>query len=227
MKRSHWPLAAITAAIAVTVGILVFTGCEDEPNTDIGSYLDQNPYDSVDRVNPSIADLKLVPESAPASIVGQEIEFRVDEGRSPFHWTVANKDAGHMHVSADTRHAIYKVDRLIPNQVIARDVEGRYGVAEITAAGASSLKITPSYVTLTATNDTGVIRLHRSTINFRVDGGAPPYGNWMVSNPQLGTINPSTGVYTVKTDNGEGENIISISDSAGNVATATVKTDLP
>jgi len=227
MKTKHWPIAAMVAALAVTAGILVFTGCEDEPNTDISSYLDQNPYESSGRVNPSIADLKLVPEQASAATVGQEIEFRVDEGRSPFTWTVANHDAGHMHVSADTRHAIYKVERLLPNQVIARDVQGRYGVAEITAAAAGALKIIPSSITLTATNAADAAALDGHIINFRVDGGVEPYGPWMVSDPQLGTIDPNTGVYTVNTDDGEGENIVSISDSAGSVATATVRTDLP
>jgi hypothetical protein len=66
--------------------------------------------------------------------------------------------------------------------------------------------------------------LDGAQINFRVEGGVPPYGTWQVATPFLGTIDANTGVYTVDGTQGIGDNVVSITDSAGNIGQATVTT---
>ncbi len=83
-----------------------------------------------------------------------------------------------------------------------------------------ALAITPSDFTLT-TASTDPADLAGAKIQFIVTGGTPPYGQWRVSTPWLGTINTYTGEYTAS-GGGTGDNTISITDSAGNIATVTV-----
>jgi len=92
----------------------------------------------------------------------------------------------------------------------------------------ASLAITPDSWTLTSgfaeTNAPGgtPIDLTGETIQFYVNGGMPPYGQWRVSQPALGTIDPVTGLYTVNGNNGVGDNLVMISDHIGRQDTAKV-----
>mgnify|MGYP001575153324 CR=1 FL=1 len=62
-------------------------------------------------------------------------------------------------------------------------------------------------------------------VTFTASGGVPPYGEWWVAHSTIGTIDPITGVYTVDGDDEIGENLVSISDSVGHVASVTVITE--
>jgi len=92
--------------------------------------------------------------------------------------------------------------------------EGAAAPGDPTAA----LQIVPQQVTLAAEGGGTVAGM---VVHFIVEGGKPPYGEWKVSLPQLGSINPRTGVYVAAS--GQGKNVVSIADSAGAVATAEVE----
>lgn len=59
----------------------------------------------------------------------------------------------------------------------------------------------------------------KSSFQLYATGGTKPYGDWIVSVPDLGTVNSSdvyiAGKYT-------GTNVVSITDASGNIASITI-----
>jgi hypothetical protein len=123
--------------------------------------------------------------------------------------------------------AIYRCAEVAPNTIMVVDSRGRSATVAITVpTTAQALAIIPSSHTLTAAETTGLpLSIHGDTVQFHAVGGVPPYGPWRAASPSLGTIN-AAGVYTVNGTSGLGQNTVSITDSAGHVATATVTTKL-
>ncbi|MGQ9663449.1 MAG: hypothetical protein ACUVWX_14105 [Kiritimatiellia bacterium] len=198
--------------------LLVPMGCEEEPaleNTD--EYFAMHPYTEEPRM-PGYLTLMIEPyENVTITMVGQRITFRAKGGEPPYRWKLAIKERGNLLVSGVEKDtATYVVKMLLPNSLSAYDSNGRAATVQIKAAEATPLTIVPSSVTLDG-NWAG------ERIDFNVFGGIPPYGSWSVSRPDLGTIDPLTGLYTATSDTSrKGENRVSITDSTGNVKVATV-----
>ena len=214
---------------AAAILTLIHAGCEDEPSSgNLERYFEDNPYSSAPRTAvPS--DMSIVPTEATVNVDEQKVAFRVRGGDAPYDWGVGNSLRGDIvQDRARSDSAVYSVRQVGPNTVVATDNLGRSVAATIKpAADAQALEIVPDTVTLTASETNGLpASLHGTIINFNVVGGAPPYGPWQVSAPKLGTINPNTGVYTVKGTWGTGDNTISITDDTGKKDTAKVTTQL-
>jgi hypothetical protein len=210
----------MASALVIAVGLL-FPACEDEPSTggdDLDTYFATHPYVSDPRNDSGVPPLTMIPISAIASFVGQQISFVISGGNPPYHWDVANTTYGRVDQSQDaTDHAIYIANVVAPNSVIAYDSNGRSGIGEI-VTGANNMQVTPLTATIPATNQPG------GQIQFTVSGGIPPYQAWQVSRPDIATISASglyrsTGIAPV---GAAVEVTVSILDAAGNVAEATV-----
>jgi len=234
MKKTKlmFSLAVITALSSLFFGI---TGCEKDGDTgsDLDAYFAANPFlsDPRDESGETKNGMTIEPATITATALGQQINFVVTGGNSPYTWGVSIPSVGSVAGQGNTRYAVYTVSQLSKNNVIASDASGRSAIANITS-GAGGLAITPSSTTLTsgyyATNAplSGTTNripadLDDTKINFFATGGTPPYGSWQVSNTNLGEI-ISTGVYTVHGNWGIGENKVIITDNAGAIATATV-----
>ncbi|MCX7590007.1 MAG: hypothetical protein N2255_00095 [Kiritimatiellae bacterium] len=204
--------------MAVTAFFFLPTGCEDEPAMeDADAYFANHPYTDQPR-EPGYLTLMIEPnQDVVITMVGQRITFRAKGGEPPYRWVAGIKDRCKLLTSGvenDTATYIAKV--LLPNSLTAYDNNGRAATVQIRALEAAPLTIIPSAVIL-SDNWAG------ERIQFNVYGGYPPYGKWTASRPDLGTIDPVTGLYTATSDTSrKGENRISITDSIGTVKTATV-----
>ncbi len=240
--RLMFSFVVIAAATAFFMGIL---GCEKDGDADIGSDLDAyfaaNPYLSDPRIDTSdyIDDLTIEPSQALAQFVGQKINFTVSDGEPPYSWGVATPHVGSIERQENTRYAIYTVKATENNHVIASDADGRSVIAyivEATNAATAALTITPAGHTMTSPYTEAEYKAGACTwaqawggfvgeqILFIATGGEKPYGSWRTSNNSLGTIQQN-GLYTVNdivTFGIIGNNTVSITDSAGNIATVTV-----
>jgi len=222
MKRSS--LLSLPSRLGLLL-ILVFAyvGCEDSPDTGgLDGYFAAHPYISDPRDSTNASDIDIDPSDTSVTHIGQEILYTVSGGRRPFEWGVARASVGTVAAQGDDRYAIYTALTVDDNNVIVSDRDGSAAIADITPSVTVALQIIPDAVTLTATETNGLpLSLDGSIVDFQVAGGTPPYGDWNVSSPDLGTIN-SSGRYTVNGTWGVGKNVVSITDSAGSVATATV-----
>jgi hypothetical protein len=171
-------------------------------------------YSSAGRVHGTTGfQLTITPAAASISHVGQEVLFTVANGDAPFAWSVSSNNVGTITAKSDTRQAVYRVTTVKPNEVYATETTGagRSGMAMI-IAGQSAIKISPSSVTL-STNGS-------QTVEFVATGGVGGY-TWGQSMMSLGTVNPSSGVYT-SVSGQAGVNTIRATDADGNIGTATV-----
>jgi hypothetical protein len=222
MKRMVGSVAPV--AVAALLAFVAGSGCEDEPSTRFGvpGTSGNNPFPSIPR---SSAEKQFDVEASVTTITmaGQTLSLRVLGGIAPFVWTASETVRGTVQVSANTAFAVYRANVVAPNTVTVRDATGQT-LTVFLASGAPGLQIVPASVQLTADEPYGApVSLEGWVIQFRANGGIPPYGAWQAGSPALGTIVGNTGVYTVHSG-GVGENIVSITDGAGDVATVTVTT---
>lgn len=198
----------LVSAIALAA---LFVGCEDEPSTgNVDSYFADSDTTNQERED-GLIPLTISPDLASVSYVGERIALRAEGAILPITWSPANYDAATVTVVGPrSDYAVYQAKLLLENSVIAVDAAGRVAKMDITVGAISGLAISPSSPTLIETNVTSV--------TFTVSGGAPPYGDWEVAYSDLGVFTGDT--YTAT--NFPGTNIVSISDSAGTVATASI-----
>jgi hypothetical protein len=206
----------VICLLCACLAVIYMAGCElDESVSDADSYL----TDLAQRagVDPSLATLTMDPPSALATREGQQVVFSVTDGEGGFTWSVSDYSVGSIRVTeADDRTAVYTVDKVAANEVIAFDSRGQAALAEITTRETD--------LTVIPTSRTFSNAAAGATAGFLAKGGAPPY-SWDVTLPALGTIQPATGTnvtYVVAT-NATGENIVVLTDSVGDFVTATVE----
>lgn len=218
-------LFSLAMAAALAMLYISLTGCEKDASTDTGA--DQlGNYTSDPRTFDTFGSLEISPNIGTISAVGQQIRFSAVGGSHPYSWSVANSSAGTISVQENSQDAIYTATLVTKNTVVVRDNLGKAATVAINGS-AGGLSITPSAVTLSsgfyATNNVPPSDLDGHQIQFTVSGGTPPYGDWTSDSPQTAIIN-SSGLMTITVGAGfaMGNVGISVKDSAGTLATATV-----
>jgi len=210
--------ARITAIAAL---VLALAGCERDSDTSSAeSYFENNPYSSETRTDPDPTQLSVTPSAAAIAIVGQEIVFTARGGGGSYSWSVTDRSVGVVH-SLTTAQCTYECRRVGYNTVIVKDGQGHYAAAQITPQE-QALSVTPSSVEVQ--NDTAV------HIGFAVSGGSPPY-TWSSANPALGSVSYSSSSsyqasYTAFAGK-YGENRVTVRDSAGRSASASITQSAP
>jgi len=219
MQRTRL-LSTAVALICLPLVALLYVGCEDEPSSEgLDSYFERNPYISDPRTSPSA--LSISPNQAQVSSIGQAIAFKVNGGTEPYEWAVSKSDVGTIERLGNSE-ALYTAIQIADNNVIVADRNGQAAIGDIARVAGISLQIIPDTATVSNAPPGRIIR-------FRVVGGAEPYGSWTVTFENLGTTDQN-GVYTTvppqitnpPTPRSTGRNTISITDSRGSVATASV-----
>jgi hypothetical protein len=206
--KLRWLLLALIPLMG-----LVYIGCEDEPSDDgLDSFFDNNPYISDPRVSPSA--LTIAPIETFVTSVGEQINYSVVGGDSPYSWDVAKSSVGSIRELSDDSMAIYTVAIVEDNNVIVADRNGQAAIATILRTSRETLRIIPNSFSFSNAPP-------GATVQFTAAGGAPPYKDWTVSVPTLGTVNQS-GLYTVQSATASGNNTLSVRDSRDSIATANV-----
>jgi hypothetical protein len=204
-----------TGVLSLALTLFLF-GCEGEKDDPNGTeaYFKNNPYEPAERDDELLPLLKISPEVATVSVVGREIVFTAAGGDGIYHWYVSNEANGEIS-SHGANQCSYKCLQVGNNDVIVQDGSGHYVAARVTPV-ADTMTITPSSVTLSS---------GARYVAFTVTGGTPPY-SWTVGNASLGIISYSssssyTAGYTAVAG-AYGQNTVSVKDSEGRVASATV-----
>ena len=209
-------LTRILSALLL-VGFIAYTGCEGESNSDssgVDEYFEANSYSSETREEPGEATLKIDPTLAAISIIGQSVEFTARGGQTPYTWSVGNSTKGHVVVKGWSE-GVYVCDEVGNNDVIVVDTQGHSAIAHITPK-VDAMTVSPPSVTLAS---------GEYYASFTVSGGTPPY-IWSSGNVSLGTVSYSAdtsylAAYTAVAGT-YGQNVITVSDSEGRTASATV-----
>ncbi|MBL7076675.1 MAG: hypothetical protein ISS31_04310 [Kiritimatiellae bacterium] len=195
----------------------LFVGCEDEPGgANVNSFFAQNDTENQEREGGTIP-LSLEPPSGTISVAGQRIAFRAKGAVLPVRWSPASRAAGTITiVGPRSDYAVFKAASASPNTVLAVDAAGRTVTAAIGVGGGSSLQIAPDSASI----------LDGITVQFIAAGGSQPYVSWTAAFPAMGSVSP-TGLYTPEgiltaTPYLNGTNLITVTDSAGDVTTAEV-----
>lgn len=203
------------AVLSLTLAVLL-AGCEGEKDdpTGVESYFATNSYSSEERDEPLPTTLEISPSSAQIDIVGQEVAFTVSGGVGDYHWYLSNEDNGELN-SHGADQCIYKCKKVGNNTVTVQDEGGHYAAAQITPV-ADKMTVTPASVALSGG------ALH---VSFTVSGGTAPYV-WTSGNASLGTVSYSastsyTAAYTAVAG-AYGQNTITVRDTEGRIATASV-----
>lgn len=202
--------------IMLSLGLAaLLAGCEGEKDDPTGAeaYVKSNPYVSEERPEPLANTLEITPAFATISIIGREIIFTVSGGDGAYHWYISN-DNGELN-SHGANQVSYKVKKVGNNDVIVQDESGHYAVAHIYPK-VDAMSITPADAETSSSS---------RYVAFTVSGGTPPYV-WTSGSPNLGTISYSsatsyTAGYTAASG-AYGQNIITVMDAEGRIATATV-----
>ena len=199
---------------------MMFTGCEDEDTPDTGSldsWFENHPYVSDPRTGQRPRDLSVTPESVEITFIGQQVNFRVAGGRSPYKWDVAIPTAGSIRRLAP-EEAVYTATALAPNTVIVYDSRGQAGIADVNGAAPVTEKLTATAVPETITQVGG-----RSVLT--ASGGTPPY-RWTVSDNALGSladgVDTGQSVVYVASTLGSGDNSVRCTDSSGQSASVVI-----
>jgi len=178
---------------AVFLGCLA--GCEDEPSMgNLDRYFEEHPFVSDPRKG-AFSPLRLYPDTAQVSFVGQTVTFRV-AGGSSYTWDVAVPTRGTIVTTKRTDTAIYTAAAVADNTVIVYDRSGLAAIAEITRGTPQILQILPKppaldpFIRISANTPIGGI-----LFDFQGVGGIPPY-TWSRSDATLGSID-ANGRYVV------------------------------
>ncbi|MBT3294431.1 MAG: hypothetical protein HN919_13320 [Verrucomicrobia bacterium] len=211
-KLQFWVSASLLVAAIAT--FTIFTGCEDEPGlSNAGALLDTNAFENETRIDGEIP-LLVSPIIENVAVIGQHISFRAKGAVTPVAWSVASAARGTIStVGLRTDYALYESIVVADNTIVAIDAVGRSATATI-RVGADPLTIIPTDITL-ARPPAG------PAANFVVSGGVPPYSSWTELFPELGVVSQG-GTYYVMNPTLVGTNIVTISDAAGDIASATV-----
>ncbi len=216
MKKASWLLTMLSLFTA-SVMCMNIAGCEDDESvSDADDVLEQ--FESLDRDNLSLSTLRISPESATITHVGQRIAFTVDDGRGGFLWDVADASAGTIQVTGnDGRTAVYTAGERKENDVVVVDALGNAAVAELkTETSDLRIVLAPSSIPPSSAG---------STYTLKVAGGRSPY-EWSVLDPGLGDIdttgaNGTNATYEVQSNNA-GTNEVVVVDEEGSYDSATI-----
>ena len=211
-KLQFWVSASLLVAAIAT--FTIFIGCEDEPElSNADALLDANGFGNETRTDGEIP-LLVSPTIENVAVIGQRISFRAKGAVNPVAWSVGSPARGTIStVGLRTDYALYESIAVADNTIVAIDASGRSATATI-KAGADPLQIVPTDVTL-------VRPPAGPAAEFVVSGGVPPYSSWTELFPELGVVSQG-GTYYVMGPTLIGTNIVTISDAAGDIASATV-----
>lgn len=201
------------------MAFFMLAGCEgDEDASGAEDYFKNNPYSSEPRTTPEAQELDLKPPSYTVSFINQEVAFTVAGGEGAYHWYISNHANGEIN-SHGANQAVYIVKQVAENSVTVQDDAGHYAVSYIrtsTSTNAVVMTVSPSSVSLSSG------QLYAS---FTVSGGTAPY-TWTSGNVRLGTVSYSAGTSYVASytavSGAYGQNVITVSDAEGRVASATI-----
>jgi len=224
MKRT---LVMVGTTLAVLAGAFcLMPGCEDDADTGgdaLDDYFKNHPYVSDPRGSTD-SEVIITPGQATITAVGEEALFTAKGGDGNYTWDVVDNAAGHLetvlngaNISQSQRR--YKADQLKQNNVVVYDRNGEAAIADILYT-TDALNITPDDVEIGA-----VLGIQ---VDFTVSGGVPPY-TWSMAFPQMeddGVITPDPGNANVGRYTSAamvGTNVVTVMDSVGDTATATVK----
>lgn len=217
LKWACYLLPCLLGAMA----FLILAGCEGSSSQDVSgaeAYFEKNPYSSTPRTEPEAQTLDLEPSAYTVSFINQEVVFSVSGGEGAYHWYVSNQGNGAIN-SHGANQAVYIVKAVAENSITVQDDAGHYAAAYISTSsstGAVALTISPASVSLSSG------QLHAS---FTVSGGTAPFV-WTSGNVSLGTVSYSAGTSYVAAytaiSGAYGQNVITVRDAEGRLASATV-----
>lgn len=198
------------------------TGCEK--NTDksgMDEYFDKNPIETEERSDLNLRTLQVNPAAAQINRVGQQVVFEGIGGKGPYRWSVADPEVGEVRVLGWSQ-GIYTSKRVGNNHVICLDRHGHSAIANIL----------PELATLTISPDEYTIEFQGApsavSVSFYARGGSPPY-RWTVASPGLGSISYSASSShnaSYRSTPNIGVNIVTVIDSDGRTASASVKQEM-
>ena len=201
-------LSPLVVAILTLIPSVFLTGCEsdDSPKTEgVDSYFADHPFVSDPRDPTSPRIVSISPESAAVSFSGQQVVFTATGGRTPYNWDTADHSKGTVDVRPGAEAAVYTADVVGPNDVIVYDQDGHAAVAPINGPTMS----------LVATANPDEIKVDGGLSVLTASGGVPPY-HWESRDVGLGEVDPHTGNSTVYTRKTNGDNAVTVTDSAEN-----------
>ncbi len=202
--------------IATAIVILTSVGCEDDPNGGSNDPGVQSPGTAAANYNSSGFGIYPGSVSIDPSASGS-VKFEAINGSSPFTWRVSRSDLGSISSSG-----LYTPKPLSGNNTVTvTDSQNKSVKATVVQAASDEPPIpTPTLVIIPSSD---VLDASESrSLTFQVTGGSPPY-SWSVSRTNLGVIVKSSGVYAEYISSPViGVNNVTVRDSQGIVATASI-----
>jgi hypothetical protein len=204
--------AALTVICAACAGVVMMSGCEDDPDTDAATEYFDEGYVSDERAQTVPPRLELTPksEAITVSTYGGSWPFYVSGGARPYTWRVLIADRGTVS-STGFDSALYTQLSHGDNAVICRDSHGEEVYGLIDQVNGSSATLSPSSVTLTNNG---------ARASFSVSGGVLPF-RWELASG-TGTIISEAGSQAVYERIGAGDNVIIARDANGFAELATI-----
>lgn len=225
MKKISF-LLSLAAALALSAGIIaVLSGCDDTDSVGDDALSSMGSYPSESRTDltslPASTELSVSPQSVSAILAGETFLFKVSGGNAPFTWSVSS-GSGTIVAQADTRNAIYTVSSVSENNVIVKDKDGKAGMANVVIS-VSSLSISPTTSTVHKPGGAGD---GATSVTLTALGGKSPY-SWSVAYSSEGSLSAATGAstvysYTAATGHTNAVNSVTVTDSKGSTASATI-----
>jgi len=203
--------AVLSLVCVVCAGVVVLSGCEDDPDTDAATEYFDEDYASGERRSPLDPRLELTPEISTLINDGQSEGFYVIGGARPYTWSVISSAVGSV-TSTGLDSALYTRSRYGDNTIRVRDARGEETYALINQPGGGDRSLSPSTVELT--NDTALVV-------FTVNNAVLPC-TWSVIDGGNGTVAPSTGTQATYRRDSAGDNVVICTDSLGFAAMALV-----
>ena len=210
---SKWiRLSAVMSLVCVVcAGVVVLSGCEDDPDTSAATEYFEGDYASDDRDSTLAPRLELTPSTAILVNDGQSQGFNIIGGGRPYGWSVVSAAVGGI-TATGVDSALYTRSRYGDNAVKVRDARGEETYALINQPGGGDRSLTPATAELT--NDTALAV-------FKINNAVLPCA-WKVANGSRGQILEAGGVQATYQRDAAGDNVIICTDSLGFSAMALI-----
>jgi hypothetical protein len=203
--------AVLSLVCVVCAGVVVLSGCEDDPDTDAATEYFDEDYASADRDSTLAPRLELTPQISTLVNDGQSEGFFIIGGGRPYTWSVVSGAAGGI-TATGVDSALYTRFRYGDNAVRVRDARGEETYALINQPGGGDRSLSPSTAVLT--NDTALAV-------FTVNNAVLPCA-WSVVNGSRGHIAASGGTQATYERDAVGDNVVICTDSLGFAAMALI-----